>query len=124
LNFTILHIKSILSLGYNSLELTKLVGKSFMLCVIGELKLGGLPWRTLRAPLDEGRTPKVQWNRAIPLLESHKLDPLKDEGTSLKSGKSRLNLHDSILEGKSIGLDPQTKKPQSRAHDLENGDAS
>jgi hypothetical protein len=27
-----------------------------------------------------------------------------------KSGKSRLNLHGTILEGKSIGLDPQKKE--------------
>jgi hypothetical protein len=38
-------------------------------------------------------------NRAILLDESHKLDswPL-DEGEKLKSGKSKLNVHGTILE--------------------------
>ncbi len=62
---------------------------------------------------------------AILLDESHKsestkLDPWPlDEGPRPKSGKSRLNLHGTILEGKSIGLDPQ-KKLKKRAHDLKN----
>jgi hypothetical protein len=30
-----------------------------------------------------------------------------DEGPRPKSGKLRLNLHDTFLEGKSIGLDPK-----------------
>jgi hypothetical protein len=38
------------------------------------------------------------------LAESHKLDPLPlDEDPRPKSGKLRLNLHGTILEGKSIG---------------------
>jgi hypothetical protein len=45
-----------------------------------------------------------------------------------KSGKSRLNLNGTILEGKSIGLGPKRKlifkKSERRAHDLENQDAS
>jgi hypothetical protein len=50
---------------------------------------------------------------AILLDESHKLESIKldpwplDEGPRPKSGKLRLNLHGTILEGKSIGLDPQ-----------------
>ncbi len=45
-------------------------------------------------------------NRAILLDESHELDPWPlDEGPRPKGGKSRLNLHDTILERKSIGLD-------------------
>jgi hypothetical protein len=40
-------------------------------------------------------------------MESHKLDPWPlDEGPRPKSGKSRLNLHGTILEGKSIDLNP------------------
>ncbi len=45
-------------------------------------------------------------NRAILMDESHELDPWPlDEGPRPKGGKSRLNLHDTILERKSIGLD-------------------
>jgi hypothetical protein len=47
-----------------------------------------------------------------------------DEGPRPKSGKSRLNLHGTILEGKSIGLDQKKQRAQRRAHDLENQDAS
>jgi len=44
-------------------------------------------------------------------MESHKLDPWPlDEGPRPKSGKSRLNLHGTILEGKSIGLNPPQKE--------------
>ncbi len=44
----------------------------------------------------------------ILLAESHKLDPWPlDEDPRPKSGKSRLNLHGTILKGKSIGLDPK-----------------
>jgi hypothetical protein len=39
------------------------------------------------------------------------LDPwLLDEGSTPKSGKLRLNLHGTILEGNSIGSDPQKKR--------------
>jgi hypothetical protein len=58
------------------------------------------------------RVPKVQWTRSILVDESHKLNPWwwpLDEGPRPKSGKSRLNLHDTNLEGKSIGLDPKRK---------------
>jgi hypothetical protein len=57
--------------------------------------------------LDKGLKPRIQWNRATLLTESHKLDtsPLK-EGPRPKSGKLRLNLHGTILEGKSVGSDP------------------
>jgi len=44
-------------------------------------------------------------------MESHKLDPWPlDEDPRPKSGKSRLNLHGAILEGKSIGLNPPQKE--------------
>jgi hypothetical protein len=46
-----------------------------------------------------------------------------DEGPRPKSGKSRLNLHGTILEAKSIGWD-QKNRAQRRAHDLENQGAS
>jgi hypothetical protein len=44
------------------------------------------------------------------LDESHKLDPLPlDEGPRPKSDKWRLNLHGTILEGKSIGSKPKNE---------------
>ncbi len=47
---------------------------------------------------------KVQWNRAILLNESHKLDPWPlDEDSTSKGGKSRLNLNGL----KSIGWNPK-----------------
>jgi hypothetical protein len=61
-------------------------------------------------------------NRAILLDESHKLDshPL-DEGPRPKSGKSRLNLHVTILKEKSIGSNSKNKKELEKiAHDLKN----
>jgi hypothetical protein len=63
-------------------------------------------------------------------VESHKLDPWPlDESSIPKSGKSRLNLRGTIMGGKLIGLDPQNFKIKlkfikTRAHDLENQDAS
>jgi hypothetical protein len=61
----------------------------------------------LRATLDEELRSMVQWNRAILLDKSHKFDPWPlDEGPRPKSGKSRLNVNGTILEGKSIGSDP------------------
>jgi hypothetical protein len=54
-----------------------------------------------------------------------KLDPWTlDEGPRPKSGKLRLNLHGTILEGKSIGLNPKYIYIEKRAHDLKNQDAS
>jgi hypothetical protein len=49
------------------------------------------------------------------LDESHKLDlwPL-DEGPRPKSGKSRLNLHGTILEVTSIGSNNPKKKPKKK----------
>jgi hypothetical protein len=45
------------------------------------------------------------------LADSHKLDPWSlDEGLRPKSGKPSLNLHDNILEGKSIGYETKGKK--------------
>jgi hypothetical protein len=62
------------------------------------------------AMLDEHPRSRVQSNRAILLVESHKLDPRPlDEGPRPKSGKLMLNLHGTILEGKSIGLDLKGK---------------
>jgi len=58
------------------------------------------------------------------LAESHKLDPWPlDEGSRPKSGKLRLNLYDTILEGKSIDSG-QKQRVQRRDYDLENQDAS
>jgi hypothetical protein len=60
------------------------------------------------------------------LDESHKLDPsLLDKDPRPKSGKSRPNLHGTILEGKSIGSNPffYKKEVKRRAHDLRNQDA-
>jgi hypothetical protein len=49
------------------------------------------------------------------LDENHKLDPWPlDEGPQLKSGKSRLNLHGTILEGKSVGLNPKKGKKKKK----------
>jgi hypothetical protein len=49
------------------------------------------------------------------LDESHKLDPfLLYEGPTPKSGKSRPNLHGTILEGKSIGSNPIFLKRSSK----------
>jgi hypothetical protein len=58
------------------------------------------------------------------LDESHKLDrwPL-DEGPRPKNGKSMLNQHGTILEGKSLGL-YFFKKLKQRVHDLKNEDPS
>jgi len=49
------------------------------------------------------------------LDESHKLDPQPlDEGPRPKGGKSRPNLHGTILEGKSIGSKFKPKKKSSK----------
>ncbi len=54
----------------------------------------------LRATLNEGPSSKVQWDRTILLHEGHKSDPHPlDESLRPKSGKLRLNLHGTILEG-------------------------
>jgi hypothetical protein len=51
---------------------------------------------------------KVHWNIAILLVESHKLDPqFLDDGPRPKSGELSLNLHGTVLEGRSIGSDPK-----------------
>jgi hypothetical protein len=74
----------------------------------------------LRATLDEGpRSDKIEqfyWTREI--------DWSLDEGLRPKTGKSRLNLHGTILEGKSIGLNQKNTELKRRAHDLKNQDAS
>jgi hypothetical protein len=46
-----------------------------------------------------------------------------DEGWRPRSDKSRLNLHGTILEGKSIGSN-QKKSKKRKVHDLKNQDAS
>jgi hypothetical protein len=57
----------------------------------------------LRAILDEGLRSSVQWNGAILLAESYKLDPqCFNEGPRPKSHKWRLNLHGTILEEKQL----------------------
>jgi hypothetical protein len=49
-------------------------------------------------------------------MRGYKLDPQPlDESPTPKSNKSRLDLHDSILAGKSIGSNQKKKR---RAHDL------
>jgi hypothetical protein len=58
------------------------------------------------------------------LEESINLGPWAlDESPGPKSDKSRLNLCVTILEGKSIGLNPR-KELTRRAHGLKNQDAS
>jgi hypothetical protein len=47
-----------------------------------------------------------------------------DEGPRPKSDKWRLNLHGTILEGKSIGSKPKKMSLKRRAHDMKNQDAS
>jgi hypothetical protein len=65
--------------------------------------------------LDESPRSRVQWNRAILLAESHKLDPWPShEGPTPKSDESKLNLQGTILEGKSIRLDPKKKNKSSK----------
>jgi hypothetical protein len=78
----------------------------------------------IRATFDDDPRSMVQWNRAILLDESHKLDLWPwDQGPRPKRGKSRLNLHGTILEVTSIGLkDPPPQK--KKAYDLKNQDAS
>jgi hypothetical protein len=52
------------------------------------------------------------------LDESHKLDPWPlEKGPRPQSGTLKLNLHGTILKGKSIGSD-QKKGAKKRAHDL------
>jgi hypothetical protein len=54
----------------------------------------------------------------------YKLGPRSlDEGPKPKSGRSKLNLCGTILEGKSIGLNPK-KELKNRIHDLKKQDAS
>jgi hypothetical protein len=63
-----------------------------------------------KATLDEGPRSRVQWNREILLDESHKLHPQPlDESPRPKSGKSRLNRHGTILDGRSNGLNLKKK---------------
>ncbi len=58
---------------------------------------------TFRGTSNDSARSRVQWNRAIPLDESHKSNPRPlDESPRPKSVKLRLNLHGTIWEGKSI----------------------
>jgi hypothetical protein len=67
---------------------------------------------------------KVQWNWSILLDKSHKLDPQPlNEGPRPKNGKSRLNLHGTILEGRSIGF-MNKKKVQKESSWFEKRNAS
>jgi hypothetical protein len=66
---------------------------------------------TLRAALDKRLRSRVQWNRAVLLAESQKLEPWPlDEDPRPKSGKSRLNLHGIILERFNQLRPPKEKK--------------
>jgi hypothetical protein len=59
------------------------------------------------------------------MYKSHKLDPRPlDENTRPNSGKSRLNLHGTILEGKSISWNPKKQELKNETCDLKNQDAS
>jgi len=61
----------------------------------------------LRATVDEDPKSRDQSNRAVLLDGRYKLDPRPlDEGPRPKSGKSRLNLHGTILEGKINWFEP------------------
>jgi kynureninase len=55
------------------------------------------------------------------LAESQLLDPpwpLDEEDPRPKSSKSRLNIDGTILEGKSIGLDPKKTKKRAQRREL------
>ncbi len=70
-----------------------------------------------------GPRSRLEWNRAIPLAESHKLNPwLLDDDPRPKSGKLKLNLYGSSLEGNRF-VQTKRKSSKERAHDLENQDA-
>jgi len=57
------------------------------------------------------------------LAESHKLDPwLLDDDLRPKSGKLKLNLYGSSLEGNQF-VQTKRKSSKERAHDLDNQDA-
>jgi len=61
------------------------------------------------------------------LDESHKLNPWPlDESPRPKIGKSRLNLHGTILEGNSLDskFEPKKQRLKRRAHVSKNQDAS
>jgi hypothetical protein len=81
---------------------------------------------TFTASLDEGLGFRVPWNNTILLDESHKLEPRPlNESQRPKSVNSRLNLHGTILEAKSIGSNPPKKKDlKAKARDLKNQDVS
>jgi hypothetical protein len=66
-----------------------------------------------RATLDEGPRLRVQWNKAILLVENRKYGP---KGPRPTSDKLRLNLYMAppVLEGKSIGSDPKKNKELKR----------
>ncbi len=57
------------------------------------------------------REPRSNRIEQILLAENDKQDPWPlDTSSSPKGGKSRLNLHGTILEGKSIDSDPKKEK--------------
>jgi hypothetical protein len=59
------------------------------------------------------------------LDESHKLDPWPlNENPRPKNGKSRLNLHGTILESKSISSNKKFKKLKKATYDLKSQVAS
>jgi hypothetical protein len=53
------------------------------------------------------------WGRVYGLWLTIHVRATLDEGAKPKSGKSRLNLHGTILEGKSIGLNQKKVKRES-----------
>jgi len=58
-------------------------------------------YNIIKATLNEGPRSTVQWNKTILSDESHKLDPRPlDEIPKPRSGKSKLNLHGTILNEK------------------------
>jgi hypothetical protein len=68
----------------------------------------------MTATLDEDPRSRVNEIEQSYLM-SHKLNPQPlDEGPRPNSDKSRLNLHDNILEGKSIGSNPEKKELKRR----------
>jgi len=79
-----------------------------------------LPWvkrlpHRLRAALDKRLRSRVQLNRAVLLADSQKLEPWPlDEGPRPKSGKSRLNLHGTILERFNQLRPPKEKKKKKK----------
>jgi len=66
-----------------------------------------------------------QGPRSNPILWEPRIRPHNlDKSLRPKSGKWSLNLHGTILEGKSSGSTPPPPKLKRRGHDLKNQDVS